>query len=103
MLTIKIRENWIQKQLNVFLWNILQLKRDISAINLHPNFFFVLVDITFHESESYFTTPYLQKENSIRDDKDQESFLMDPFLINLPKVSMPISDPPLSLSHLEMR
>ena len=55
-------------------------------------FFFVATDFTFNESESYFPTPYLQGENSIKEDKGQDSYLIDPFLIDLPKVSSLVFD-----------
>ena len=46
----------------------------------HPpsNFFFVLMDVTFNESESYFLAPYLQSDNSYKEDKDQYSYFIDP-------------------------
>ena len=55
----------------------------------HPpsKFFFASFNVTFNKSEIYFPTPRLQVENSIKEDKDQDSFLIDPFSINLPKVS----------------
>jgi hypothetical protein len=34
--------------------------------------FNVSADVTFNEQESYFTTPYLQGESSIMEDKDRE-------------------------------
>ena len=48
-----------------------------------PSIFFFLVDVTFNESESYFPIPCLQWENSIEEDKDHDSYFIDPFLINL--------------------
>ena len=51
------------------------------------NFFFVLVDITFNESESYFPIPYFQGVNFVEEDKDQNSYFIDSFLINPLKVS----------------
>ena len=59
---------------------------------IHFYFFFVSTDFTFNESESYFPTPYLQGENSIKEDKGQDSYLIDPFLIDLPKVSSLVFD-----------
>ena len=58
MLRVKTWENWTQEQSNVFLWDIPQVKRDISITIHHPNFF-VLANVAFKESESYFPTPYL--------------------------------------------
>ena len=66
MFIIKIGENWIQEQSNVFLWDILQLKRDISVTIYYPILFYVIylfifvsTDVTFNESESYFSSPHL--------------------------------------------
>ena len=56
-------------------------------------FFFVLVDVTFNESESYFPASYLQGENSIKEDKDRDSSVIDPFLIDFFKVSDPVVVP----------
>ena len=60
-------------------------------------FFFVLVDVTFNESESYFPVSYLQGENSIKEDKDRDSSFIDLFLIDFFKVSdlvfVPFIDP----------
>lgn len=40
--------------------------------------FYVSIDVTFHEHRSYFSTPYLQGENSTTEDKDEnENFLLD--------------------------
>lgn len=47
--------------------------------------FYVSVDVTFHEQESYFTIPYLQGENSVMEDKDRGDFLF----LDLP--SLPLS------------
>ena len=47
--------------------------------------FYVLVDVTFHEQESYFTIPYLQGENSVMEDNDRGDFLF----LDLP--SLPLS------------
>ena len=46
--------------------------------------FYVSADVTFNEQESYSTTPYLQGESSIMEDKDREDrdFLLD--LLSLP-------------------
>ena len=68
------------------------LKKGISVTIHHPIFFFVSTDFTFNESESYFPTPYLQGENSIKEDKGQDSYLIDPFLIDPPKVSSLVFD-----------
>ena len=95
------RENWTQEQSSVFLWDIPQLKMAIIVTIHHPKFF-VSVDVTFNESESYFPAPYLQGKNSIEKDKDRDSYFIDPFLIDLPKVSSPIFVPlslSLNLSH----
>jgi transposase InsO family protein len=56
--------------------------------------FYVSADVTFNEQESYFTTPYLQGESSIMEDKDREDrdFLLD--LLSLP-ASKPISCSPV--------
>lgn len=35
----------------------------------------VLLDVAFYEQVSYFTTPYLQRENSIIEDKDGKFYL----------------------------
>ena len=51
--------------------------------------FYVSVDVTFNEQESYFTTPYFQGENSIIKDKDGD-FLLD--LSSLP-MSKPVPTP----------
>ena len=48
-------------------------------------FFFVSADVTFSKN---FIAPYLQGENFIKEYKDQDSFL-----IELPKVSTPVSIP----------
>ena len=53
---------------------------------------FVSTDVTFNENESYFPAPYLQGENSIKEDKDQDSYLINPFLIDLPLICGPVSD-----------
>ena len=47
--------------------------------------FYVSVDVTFHEQESYFTIPYLHGENLVMEDKDREDFLF----LDLP--SLPLS------------
>ena len=60
--------------------------------------FFVLADVTFSENESYFSAPYLQGENSIKEDKDQDSYLISPVLTNPPTVSGPVFDP-VSVPH----
>ena len=65
-------ENWTQEQSSVFLWDIPQLKMAIIVTIHHPKFF-VSVDVTFNESESYFLAPYLQGKNSIEKDKDRDS------------------------------
>ena len=66
---------------------------------------FVLTDVTFNESESYFSAPYLRGENSIKEDKNQDkdwnSYFIDPFLINPPKVFGPVSDPVSKPSFFE--
>ena len=54
---------------------------------------FVSTDVTFNDNESYFPTTYLQGENSIKEDKDWNSYLIDPFLIDPPKVIGPVSVP----------
>jgi hypothetical protein len=56
--------------------------------------FYVSADVTFNEQESYFTTPYLQGESSIMEDKDREDrdFLLD--LLSLP-ASKPVSCSPV--------
>ena len=73
----------------------------------HPKFF-VLVDVTFNESESYFPASYLQGKNFFKEDKDWDSYFIDPFSINPPKVislvlvpsaSLPV--PKLELSPIE--
>jgi hypothetical protein len=56
--------------------------------------FYVSADVTFNEQESYFTTPYLQGESSIMEDKDRED---RDFLLDL--LSLPISKP-VSCSHV---
>ena len=38
--------------------------------------FYVSVDVTFHEQESYFTIPYLQGENSVMEDKVRGDFFI---------------------------
>ena len=55
--------------------------------------FIVVADVTFNESGSYFPTPYLEGENSIKKDKDQDSYLIDPFLIDPPPVFGPMTNP----------
>ena len=100
------RENWTQEQSSVFLWDIPQLKMAIIVTIHHPKFF-VSVDVTFNESESYFPAPYLQGKNSIEKDKDRDSYFIDPFLIDLLKslvqylyplsLSLNLSHHPLSL------
>ena len=58
--------------------------------------FFVSTNITFNESESYFLTLYIQGENSIKEDKYQDFYFSDPFLIDLIdplKVFDPVSIP----------
>jgi hypothetical protein len=52
--------------------------------------FNVLADVTFNEQESYFTTPYLQGESSIMEDKDREEMDFLLYLLSLP-ISKPIS------------
>ena len=47
--------------------------------------FYVSVDVTLHEQESYFTIPYLQGENLVMEDKDRGDFLF----LDLP--SLPLS------------
>ena len=49
---------------------------------------FVSTNVTFNDCESYFPAPYLQGENSIKEDKDQDSYLIDPSA-----VSSPVFDP----------
>nr|XP_019703534.2 uncharacterized protein LOC105038855 isoform X1 [Elaeis guineensis] len=59
--------------------------------------FYVSVDVTFNEQESYFTNPYLQGENSTREDK--KDFLLDLSLILMSKTSDPVPAPHLSCSN----
>ena len=99
MFIVQTGENWTQEQLNVFLWDISQLQRDISVIIHYPNFF-VSTDVTFNESQSYFFAPYLQDENSIKEDKDQDSYLIDLFLVYPPKVVGLVSIPSISEPEL---
>ena len=94
MFIVKIRENWIQEQLNVLFSDILQLKSDIRVTTHHPKF--CPSWCYLQRSESYFPTSYLQGENSIKEDKDWDSCFIDPFLIELPKVSDPVSIPSFS-------
>ena len=76
----------------------------------HPQFkfFFLSTDVTFNESESYFPASYLQGKNFFKEDKDWDSYFIDPFSINPPKVislvlvpsaSLPV--PKLELSPIE--
>ena len=53
---------------------------------------FISPNVNFNESESYFSTPYLQGENFIKEDKDQDSYLIGSFFIHLPIVSGPMYD-----------
>ena len=48
---------------------------------------FVSADVTFNESESYFPATYLQRENSIKEDKDQDFYFIYLFLVDPPTVS----------------
>ena len=54
--------------------------------------FFVSTNVIVTESESYFLARYLQGENSIKEDKDQDSYLIGSFFIHLPIVSGPMYD-----------
>ena len=90
---IKTRENWIQELSNIFLWDILQLNREIY----HPpsKKTFVSTDVTFNKTESYFPILYLQGKNSIKEDKDEDKDFGS-FLIDLSKVTDPIFVPSFS-------
>ena len=56
--------------------------------------FYVSVDITFNEQESYFTNLYLQGENLTR--KDKKDFLLDLSSILMSKISDHVPLPPYS-------
>ena len=51
--------------------------------------FYVSIDVTFHEQESYFTTPYLQGENLVIEDKEEIEFLP----LDISHSSLPVSKP----------
>ncbi|KAI3459865.1 hypothetical protein Pfo_016528, partial [Paulownia fortunei] len=53
--------------------------------------FYTSVDVTFHEKESYFSTPYLQGENTVMEYKDS-------FLSDLPSSITPVLSAPSSLT-----
>ena len=58
----------------MFLWVILQLRKGISVTIPHQKDS-ISVDVAFHEQESYFTSPYLQGENSVMKDRDRGDVL----------------------------
>lgn len=51
------------------------------------------MDVFLNENVSYCPTPYLQGKSFIKQDKYQNSYLIDPFLIDPPKVPNLVSDP----------
>ena len=59
--------------------------------------FFVSVDVTFVEKESYFVQPYLQGETSLMKDKDKDLFL----LLELDDYPPPSSINPLALTPID--
>ena len=81
------------------LWITHRLRK--GKCNYPPSkWFYVSTDVTFNEHKSYFTTPYLQGENSTTEDKDKGEF-QDLFLSNLPSSSKHVSESnPMSESML---
>ena len=56
----------------------------------HPSSkkFYIYIDVTFNENESYFTSPYLQGNKSTMEDKDKDFFLIDLSLSTQPVSSI---------------
>ena len=76
MFMLKTRENLIQELFGVSLWDIPLLRKVTNVIILiRGNFMFV--DVSFFENESYFSTPYLQGETSLMENKDRDLFLLE--------------------------
>ena len=107
LFTLQAGENWTQEQSNLFLWDISQLKRDTS-VTIHNSKFFFSKRMLPSMKVSYFPTSYLQGKNFFKEDKDWDSYFIDPFSINPPKVislvlvpsaSLPV--PKLELSPIE--
>ena len=84
MFIVKIRENWIQEQLNALLWDILQLKSDIRVTTHHPNFF-VSVDVTCNEMSLIFLLLIFKGRIPSRKIRIGIPVSLIPFSLNFPK------------------
>ena len=76
MFMLKTRENLIQELFGVSLWDIPLLRKVTNVIILLRGNF-MSVDVTFFEKEPYFSTPYLQGETSLMENKDRDLFLLE--------------------------
>ena len=84
MFIVKIRENWIQEQLNALLWDILQLKSDIRVTTHHPKFF-VSVDVTCNEMSLIFLLLIFKGRIPSRKIRIGIPVSLIPFSLNFPK------------------
>ena len=74
------------------MWDILQLKKDISVTIHHLKNFLSQRMLLSRRVSLIFSATYLQGENSINENKDRDSYFIDPFLIDPSKVSGPMSN-----------
>ena len=57
-------------------------KKGYKCYHLSSRKFFISMDVTFVEKQSFFSTPYLQGETNTTKDKDKDHFLLDLSLLS---------------------